>query len=86
MGLAKQKVRIKHMPQFVGKKPANHLVAVFAPFYIGHSGASRVDPDHLVICGRCVFFFRLPVQINADPAVIVITAGLRGGHILKMTG
>ena len=45
VGLAAQKIRIQHVPQFMGKQPADNLVTVFPPPYFCDHRVSRIDAD-----------------------------------------
>ena len=86
VGLAAQKIRIQHMPQFMGKQPTDNLVAVFPSPYFRNHRMPCIDADYLVV-GICpILYFRFPVDADMNPPVIMVPFCLCHCHILKMPG
>ena len=84
IGLARQKIRVQAVPQFMGKQTANDLVAVLAPSVLGHQLVACIDQDRQIVGAGHLAGLWTPADGYMDAAVVLIPR-LCHGHVFKMT-
>ena len=85
MSLFAEKIGIQYMSEFVSKQSRHNIVAVFSAFCFGYKLVSTVYADKLVICAGNAAVFRVPIQIDADTAIVFIPFCLCRCNVFKMS-
>ena len=84
IGLSGQKIGIEHMAKLMGKQAADNLVAVQPAANLRDDFVAAVDLDDSIVRAGYIGIVMIPVEVNMDPAVVLIASCLRCGDILKV--
>ena len=86
IGLRRKEIRKQNMTQLMCEQCHHNDVAFLAATMLLDHLMSAVDPDGEVVRTGHIRVLGIPVQVNMDPAVVLVTPGLCGRNILKVAG
>ena len=85
VSLFSQESGIEHMTKFMRKQAADNLVAVQSAANLRDDFVAAVDLDDRIVRAGYIGIVMIPVEVNMDPAIVLIASCLCRGDILKVT-